>query len=278
MNGPVRFLADSVPGGWRHLRSLFVSAEGLPAWRLSTITRNFRATKISPGNGGPHVPHESRRDCPARAALWLQGRRCSCATMRVLNLARHLEPGGSFLDLSIPACRFILSLSKDAYVLSTPDAAPFSPPTVWWQPASHCAAMAGLQVLMDGVQCHRMPCHHWRHALNVVEPNSTGVGGDPDSPWSGTRVKSRCAPSTAAGGPHGASDIEELTSQGYRSMRGWRSLLGCAFPGFVSRTVSCVPDSSAAFVPVAIGGSRPFASPRTAFPSPNHRILPVGLN
>ena len=80
------------------------------------------------------------------------------------------------------------------------------------------AAMAGLQVLMDGGNATDAAITA-AAALNVVEPNSTGVGGDLFAlVWSEKEKSVRAI--NGSGRAAGASNIEELTSQGYRAMPG----------------------------------------------------------
>ncbi|CAI8008800.1 Glutathione hydrolase-like YwrD proenzyme [Geodia barretti] len=80
------------------------------------------------------------------------------------------------------------------------------------------AAMAGLQVLMDGGNATDAAITA-AAALNVVEPNSTGVGGDLFAlVWNEKEKSVRAI--NGSGRAAAASDIEELTSQGYRSMPG----------------------------------------------------------
>ena len=78
--------------------------------------------------------------------------------------------------------------------------------------------MAGLQVLMDGGNATDAAITA-AAALNVVEPNSTGVGGDLFAlVWNEKEKSVRAI--NGSGRACGASDIEELTSQGYRAMPG----------------------------------------------------------
>lgn len=80
------------------------------------------------------------------------------------------------------------------------------------------AAMAGLQALMDGGNAVDAAITA-AAALNVVEPNSTGVGGDLFAlVWNESEKSVRAV--NGSGRAAGASSIQELTSQGYRSMPG----------------------------------------------------------
>ena len=80
------------------------------------------------------------------------------------------------------------------------------------------AAMAGLQALMDGGNAVDAAITA-AAALNVVEPNSTGVGGDLFAlVWNEKEKSVRAI--NGSGRAAAASSIEELTSQGYRSMPG----------------------------------------------------------
>ena len=80
------------------------------------------------------------------------------------------------------------------------------------------AAMAGLQALMDGGNATDAAITA-AAALNVVEPNSTGVGGDLFAlVWNEKEKSVRAI--NGSGRAAAASNIEELTSQGYRAMPG----------------------------------------------------------
>ena len=80
------------------------------------------------------------------------------------------------------------------------------------------AAMAGLQALMDGGNAVDAAITA-AAALNVVEPNSTGVGGDLFAlVWNEKEKSVRAI--NGSGRAAAASNIEELTSQGYRAMPG----------------------------------------------------------
>ena len=80
------------------------------------------------------------------------------------------------------------------------------------------AAMSGLQVLMDGGNATDAAITA-AATLNVVEPNSTGVGGDLFAlVWNEKEKSVRAI--NGSGRAAAASNIEELTSQGYRSMPG----------------------------------------------------------
>ena len=80
------------------------------------------------------------------------------------------------------------------------------------------AAMAGLQTLMDGGNAVDAAITT-AAALGVVEPNSTGVGGDLFALVWTEREKSVRAINGSGRAP-AASNIEELVSQGYRAMPG----------------------------------------------------------
>ena len=80
------------------------------------------------------------------------------------------------------------------------------------------AAMSGLQVLMDGGNATDAAITA-AATLNVVEPNSTGVGGDLFALVWNEKDKSVRA-INGSGRAAAASNIDELTSQGYRSMPG----------------------------------------------------------
>ena len=80
------------------------------------------------------------------------------------------------------------------------------------------AAMAGLQTLMDGGNAVDAAITT-AAALGVVEPNSTGVGGDLFALVWNEREKSVRAINGSGRAP-AASNIEELVSQGYRAMPG----------------------------------------------------------
>ncbi len=80
------------------------------------------------------------------------------------------------------------------------------------------AAMAGLQALMDGGNAVDAAITA-AAALNVVEPNSTGIGGDLFAlVWSGKEKSVRAL--NGSGRAPFDSSIEKLTSQGYRAMPG----------------------------------------------------------
>ena len=80
------------------------------------------------------------------------------------------------------------------------------------------AAMAGLQALMDGGNAVDAAITA-AAALNVVEPNSTGVGGDLFALVWNEKEKSVRAINGSGRAP-AAAGIEELTAQGYRDMPG----------------------------------------------------------
>ena len=80
------------------------------------------------------------------------------------------------------------------------------------------AAMAGLQTLMDGGNAVDAAITT-AAALGVVEPNSTGVGGDLFALVWNEKEKSVRAINGSGRAP-AASNIEELVSQGYRAMPG----------------------------------------------------------
>ena len=80
------------------------------------------------------------------------------------------------------------------------------------------AAMAGLQALVDGGNAVDAAIAA-AAALNVVEPNATGVGGDLFALVWSDRDKSVRAINGSGRAPAAAS-IEELTAQGYRAMPG----------------------------------------------------------
>ena len=126
------------------------------------------------------------------------------------------------------------------------------------------AAMAGLQALMDGGNATDAAITA-AAALNVVEPNSTGVGGDLFAlVWNEKEKSVRAI--NGSGRAAAASDIEELTSQGYRSMARHRAVLGVR-AGDGAR----LGDAAGGVrhdAPVRGCWSRPSATPRTAFPSP----------
>ena len=80
------------------------------------------------------------------------------------------------------------------------------------------AAMAGLQTLRDGGNAVDAAITT-AATLGVVEPNSTGVGGDLFAlVWNGQEKSVRAI--NGSGRAPAASSIEELVSQGYRAMPG----------------------------------------------------------